>query len=522
MFTSLANAQQIFPNSNGYYVDALRYSQKSISGTSRTQGMAGVGVATGADISSAQINPAGLGLLRKGEMTITGSLGAANTTSNYFGSSSDDVRIFGGIPNFGFVFSNAKDDLQQGDFRGGSFAISFSKIHNFQNQININGVNPNNSIIDDFAQQGNRIGLNRLNQESDDYADNKVTGFPDYTSAAYYSRLIDQTQVDTFFLPNVFTSYLINNVQQSEIIKIKNGMYQWDFAYGGNYKDKIYFGGGIGLVRINYRREGEYNEVIKNPELQSITILDKYSARGGGINFKGGIIVRPIDALRVGLNFTTPTYFSVNEVNDGTLSSVVNGSNLSVPLLQTINNYSMFSPMTFSSGVAYFFGKHGFVSADLELVDYRNSRLINSPGKNFYEGDNRTIKSIYQTTANIKIGAELRYESLRFRLGYAFFGDPFAGGKQSPFAEPASLDRSRNAFTLGFGIRQSNMYFDVALIAYPNVKSFYQLYNSVSPDEVIAPNGEIIPLVNAGPAPVAEIKNTLTTFNFTIGTYFGR
>ena len=161
------------------------------------------------------------------------------------------------------------------------------------------------------------------------------------------------------------------------------------------------------------------------------------------------------------------------------------------------------------------------ISGEVEILNYASARLFNEPGKNFYNGDNQTINNIYQTTANIKLGAEIRYEILRFRAGYAFYGDPYLNGKVTPFSTTKGLDRSMNAFTLGFGIRNSDMYFDAALIIYPNVKSYYQVYDKVN-ENIINANGTQLPLVTPGPAPIAEIKNNLTTFNFTIGTYFGQ
>ncbi len=521
--------QTISANSNGYFADALRYSQRSLSGSSRVQGMGGVGVATGADISSININPAGLGLIRKGEMSITGSIGSAASNSVYFGNNNSDMRLFAGIPNFGIIFSGAKDDLQEGDFRGGSFGISFSKINNFQSQVNLDGLNPNNSINDYFAQQGEVIGQTSLDRQSENFSSS--TGFNNLTGAAYYSKLIDVAYrintnqqgniIDTTFLPHIWSTYSLFNLQQSEIIKIKNGMYQWDFSYGANYKDKIYFGIGLGLTRINYRRSNEFQETpTQAGRYDGLNLFSSYTARGGGVNLKGGIIFRPNDAVRIGINFTTPTYLSINENLSGDFTSTVNGEKLTVPLLNS-NAFTMMSPMRVSPGIAFFLGKRGMISGEFEVVNYASARLFNSPGNNFYKGDNQTISNIYQTTANIKLGAEFRYEMLRFRAGYAFYGDPYSNGKVTPFATTTGMDRSTNAFTLGFGVRNSDMYFDAALIIYPNVISYYQVYDKVN-ENIINANGTIIPLVTPGPAPIAEIKNNLTTLNFTIGTYFGQ
>ncbi|HSI91080.1 MAG TPA: hypothetical protein VK927_08185, partial [Adhaeribacter sp.] len=52
-------------------VDALRYSNLSFGGTARIQGIGGAQTALGADASSMNGNPAGLGFYRKSEFTFS-------------------------------------------------------------------------------------------------------------------------------------------------------------------------------------------------------------------------------------------------------------------------------------------------------------------------------------------------------------------------------------------------------------------------------------------------------------------
>ena len=42
-----------------------------------------------------------------------------------------------------------------------------------------------------------------------------------------------------------FTDAPIESEQQEEITT-KGTSYQWSFSYGGNYKDMLFFGGGLG------------------------------------------------------------------------------------------------------------------------------------------------------------------------------------------------------------------------------------------------------------------------------------
>ena len=62
-------------------VDALRYSRINTGGTARYMGMSGAFGALGADFTSASTNPAGIGLYRSFELSITPSVFTGATKS---------------------------------------------------------------------------------------------------------------------------------------------------------------------------------------------------------------------------------------------------------------------------------------------------------------------------------------------------------------------------------------------------------------------------------------------------------
>ncbi|MCB0805347.1 MAG: hypothetical protein KDC05_06070, partial [Bacteroidales bacterium] len=66
-------------------VDALRYSTTSVVGTARYTAMGGAFGALGADFSTLSSNPAGIGLYKSSEFTITPSLYIGSTNSTYMG-----------------------------------------------------------------------------------------------------------------------------------------------------------------------------------------------------------------------------------------------------------------------------------------------------------------------------------------------------------------------------------------------------------------------------------------------------
>ena len=68
--------------------DALRYSQIFYGGTARFMSMGGAFTALGGDISSLSQNPAGLGVFRSSELTITPQLFHIKTNAGFNGTSS--------------------------------------------------------------------------------------------------------------------------------------------------------------------------------------------------------------------------------------------------------------------------------------------------------------------------------------------------------------------------------------------------------------------------------------------------
>jgi hypothetical protein len=150
--------------------------------------------------------------------------------------------------------------------------------------------------------------------------------------------------------------------------------------------------------------------------------------------------------------------------------------------------------MRLSGGATFFIGKSGFISADIDYVDYSTSNI---GSRDFNpNADNQTIRNLYGATLNYRVGGEYRYNIWRVRAGYAFYGDPFAN---------SNFDRSMQQLSGGLGVRFSKMYVDFALSA----SQFNQLYNSFP----IINNG-----VNVGP--FTEIQNTRTNGMLTVGFNF--
>ena len=76
-----------------------------------------------------------------------------------------------------------------------------------------------------------------------------------------------------------------------------------------------------------------------------------------------------------------------------------------------LSKYELRIPWRINTGATYFFGKKGFISADVEFVDHSKSHLSSNDFST--SGDNNTISSIYKSVVNIRVGGELRHDIFR-------------------------------------------------------------------------------------------------------------
>jgi len=470
---SLAVAQNIAPGALGYYNDALRFSQTRFGGTARFQGVAGANVALGGDVSSAFVNPAGLGMLRKSEMTFSFAGNSASTSSSFLGETTSSGNFNLNLNHLGLHFSS--DRGAESTVRGSTFAITMTRNNDFQELIDYRGTNTRNSIVDYFLDRTDgRVPWSELDDEL-------RNGIFSLEGLAYATYLINPFFGDNT-TRNSYESFVpLAPTVQSENIRRSGAQSQWNVAYGLNIKDKFYLGAGIGIAILRYAQDKTYNENVINSTtplpggqrlpLNKLELTEKNRQNGTGINANIGFILRPTDFFRMGASLTTPTVYRVTDIYEAQLAVLYNNYPFTEfrngqPVIRVLSNerartdviesrYTMRTPMRINSGAAFILGKRGFITADIELVDYSTVRFSN-PNPNFsFAGDNATISSIYRHVVNLRFGGEARFGSYRLRGGYALYQNPM---------QDANDNRSRSFITFGGGLRKQNFFFDAALI----------------------------------------------------------
>jgi long-subunit fatty acid transport protein len=482
---------------------ALTFSRTNMGGSARILGLGGVNTSLGGDISSISQNPAGLGFYNRSEISLTPVININSTNSSYLGLSNSTTFTKFNMGNLGVVINNSKSDNIPGGWRGGSFGFSYNRINDFNKEVFYSGINGENDYLDYL------LDLARVN-------DAELGDFYQ-VDMAYYTYLLNDFDIDpdtgdtlagwsTF----VEAPSLQTPVNQSERIVTSGSQNKWDLSYGGNFNDRFYFGLGIGIVTVKYENEKFYREE-RYPEsiLNNYSLYERQVVDGVGVNGNLGIIVRPINTLTVGINYTTPTVYSFTDDFQTSLNSIWNQSaddfygddpnftgdqfdeNFLNPLTYTIN-----TPMRLNVGASYFFNKNGFISGDIEWVDYSKAKVKSNDGD--FSLDNQEITAMYRSVINYRFGGEYRTGIFRFRAGYNYQTDPSA--------TQSDVNLAVQTISAGIGLRKKSFYTDFAYL-YSSTESSRAPY-------IIDPSLEI------GPTPVADITHNQSRLVFSFGFMF--
>lgn len=459
---------QIAPNAIGYYQDALIFAQSTAPmGTARVQALGGANVAVGADAFSGIVNPAGLGLARRGQVNFGLNFNNLSANTDYINSSTNSNYNFLKLNNFSII--NPIEGNPYGKFKGGAWSFGVTRTNNYQRKFSYEGTNTRSTMADRFTMLADGIDANIFEDEA---FSNEILDLP---SLAYAGFVINPFFDDSTAYYTEFRDVndnLVAPIRQNEVVRARGGETNINFAYGGNYNDKVYFGLGIGITSLRYVYESNYNERLTRQaapgELQEFTLRNNRNVTGGGVNLNFGLIFRPIEDLRIGASFLTPTFYALDEKDENTLTSNFN-TNSTIP---TESSYSYSSPMRANFGLAYFFKKKGFITAEAEWVNYGGMSVASSDFN--IEADNSTIGRLYGSAFNLRAGAEARFDAFRVRAGAAYFQSPYA-------VRLDDVKRDILSYTGGFGIFMKNAAIDLGLTYTPS-RSVYTPYTLPNPD----------------------------------------
>lgn len=457
----------------GYYQDALRFSETNwvIGSSARMQGLAGTQVSLGGDVSSSTSNPAGLGFFNRSSAAFTLGMGFQNSDDRFAGLTTPNFHNTFGINNASVVMNFNKGRFTDEKFKGGSLAFTVAKINDFNREFRYEGES-GSSLLDPVLANLNGGGGGALEDAffNQFLVDQFYYSDSDPSDMNYFPEsggVITPNQVGDF---TAWGTPILTVPYQQEVVSQRGSQQQINVSWGGNYDDKLYFGGGLGIQTIYFNRMRSYTESEfldgagnLDPYLNSIQLSDQIVTRGSGVNTTFGLIFRPVDMFTLGLSYQSPTFLSLREESEFTLRTdwqnygyTYDGGVYDLQDVEpyrsdiTETTYKIKTPARLNLGGTVFLGKSGFVSADIEMVDYSNAEL---QSRDFSPlGDNQVIMDFYKSVLNYRVGSEYRIDNIRVRGGYAFFPDPI------------DMGNDRDYVTFGVGYKTADYYIDLAVV----------------------------------------------------------
>lgn len=475
-YVSVLTVTQMHAQIYSYPNLARQFSSNYATGSARMQGLGGSFGVLGADLSSIAGNPAGLGFYTRSEVGMNVGILDAQTTSNYFDQPTQASSTSVHIPNFGLVITGS--NTSRSDWRG-TFGFSYSQRTVFTQPLQVEGMNNRSSYLDFLIEKANSrynnagggdIDGNVIDDEYDSFnkAANTLEG------VAYQTFLINNSSSGgapfNRFEPNLPTNQL-GVATNSGVVS------QWNFSYGANYKERLFIGIGLHFSKLKSINDFSWTEeFIGANYIAGFETNEKLETTGSGISATLGLIYKLTPSLRISLAAESPMYYDqMAERLTGItfprvfgVPSELNGNPItitkvnSVRLLPNEFNYQMTTPLKFSAGAAYFFGKRALVSFDAEYMNYPGIRLAAAElgafaNQQFKDKYNGQVKANFQSALNLKVGAEIRVSSAwSVRGGVATYGQAYA-------SDYDLIDRSQFQISAGLGYRSNAFYLDLGI-----------------------------------------------------------
>jgi len=422
--------------------DALRYGRYYYTGTARYAAMGGAFGALGADISNLANNPAGLGMFRKHQITLTPGVSINSSKSVFSGETHSDSRATFNLANLGFVYSSKLGKGRRTPYTGWQFlnvGLAYTKTSDLNRQSLSRGNNSENSLLDVFQNNANQ-----------GFAD------PYYESLAIQSQLLvtDSTTGQYYAFDAPWPK--VGKIQRQEI-EGKGSMGDVSFALGANYANKLYIGASFNISVIDYRQTNYYSEedaADTIPTFANFTVKEYFRTRGSGISGKFGIIYRPADFIRFGVSIHTPTVYTLtdNYTTDVTANFDAGGKGEGLSPLGVFK-YRYNNPFRFQFSTGFVLGKYALIGLEYEFVNYKGPKFRDITGTvNSFQDVNDRIKYNYRNGHILKAGAELNLQPFSLRAGLNYGTNPYQSQINNSATWGASAGAGYRSVSTGFFI----------------------------------------------------------------------
>ncbi|MCR5512653.1 MAG: hemin receptor [Prevotella sp.] len=453
-----AAAQETYENA--------KIAQEDLNGTARYVAMGGAMEALGADISTINTNPAGIGMFRHSNISLSMGMVSQDGAKNALGGTTTNASF----DQLGFVYS-----YRSGRTSYINVGLNYHKSRNFDMILSASNKLANASLNKLTWAKGN----NGYVYEEKIGTDGTGTGEPNF-DAPY----ITCNQIDDLFGYNLNWDDANKDWGYVEADNFRfdrshqGYIGEYDINVSGNIDNRIYLGLTVGIHDVHYKH---YSEYVEEMPLFTCTVGDSREITGQGIDVKAGVILRPVEysPFRIGLYVSTPTFYELKTANYSFISDGKKRYDTgSIMDARERSNYKfrLYTPWKFGVSLGHTIGSQLALGASYEYADYASldSRYITGEYYDDYSDSYRTQSEsdrvMNEHTAKtlkgvhtLKLGAEIKpMPNFALRLGYNYVSPMYQkeGFKDGTLNSDASYISSAtdytnweatNRYTCGFG-----------------------------------------------------------------------
>ena len=426
---------------------ALRFSESFVEGDGRYMAMAGALSSLGGNVSAMSVNPASSASFKKSVFELSPAYIYAKSENYYHGGYDKAFSTALKMPSMGLVYY--KPMAQNDIFVSGlSFAFSYNAQNRYSETLNFTNRTPNSSLTDDFLR------LVSMGEKDPFYQDlavgTKLVAYDDPTGT-YFTDFV-----------NIYGDKDYDGLNQKVQIDREGQKNEYLFNIGVNFTEWVYFGADLTLSNLYYREttvvrendEGNDKEYFNN-----YVYTQDYDVVGNGVGGKFGVIVRPIEYVRIGAAIHTPVTYNISEDGEYNIKAeydkpLIDGDDR-IQYSQTETNvydYKIGQPAKFVGSLGFVYKNVANFGVDFESMNYSQCTFTSDDA--LMMDRSSQIAEELKAVNNIKCGGEFRYGPFMFRAGYAMYGNPYKNVSGDKFY--------RNDYSAGVGLATNTVYCDLA------------------------------------------------------------
>ena len=524
LFAALsANAQETYENA--------KLAGEDLNGTARYVGMGGAMEALGADISTIGSNPAGIGLFRHSNVSLSAGL-LMQSDGKEFSNGKKTNLSFDQIGGVYTTRTGQKSFL--------NFGFNYHKSKNFDYILNaagsLNGSSQNKQsyikgLLGDENSGGFFVGKNK---------DGQNIGYVNSTST---NVAYTWSQIDNLYWNSLFSGTGAYSYQQATGYTLDRAhtgyIGNYDFAVSGNLNDRVYLGLTFGMKDVNYKGYSEYRENLNNTP--GVLVRDERKVTGSGFDITAGVIVRPVaeSPFRIGAYVKSPTWYDLTTSNVTGLV-YVQGTTSKVSYISNSYDFKLWTPWKFGFSLGHTVGNYLALGATYEYENFSNiNSRVNDGGYYNYYGEyyesstadknmNAHTKEVLKGVSTLKLGVEYKpVSNVALRMGYNYVSamydkdaqkDPGIASLGTAYASATDYTNwsAINRFTLGVGYQVKNFNIDLAYQYSAQNGSFAPFSNIRN---ISIPSGTTT-VTESNVATTTDVKNNRSQLLLTVGYRF--